>query len=92
MSISSTDKLFRFLNPDSVGGILFGIGMSFDLFFDFKAFFANGYELSPGKRGVDGGADADDELVLDEAVESDSAKEGRGGGVSYKEGPVCIRR
>lgn len=92
MSISRTDKLFRFLNPDSVGGILFGSGMSFDLFFDFKAFFANGYEFNPGKRGVDRGPGAEEEFVVDETVESDSANEGRGGGVSYKEGPACIRR
>lgn len=66
--------------------------MSFDLDLDFRAFFANGYEFNPGKRGVDGAADADDGFVVDEEVESDSANEGRGGGVSYKEGPVCIRR
>jgi len=66
--------------------------MSFDLFFDFKAFFANGYEFKPGRRGVEMGPDTEELLVVDEAVESDSAKEGRGGGVSYKEGPACIRR
>jgi hypothetical protein len=42
--MSKTDKLFRFLNPDNVGGILFGSVMSFDLFLDLDAVFATGYE------------------------------------------------
>jgi hypothetical protein len=91
VSISRIAKLLRFLNPDNVGGILLGGEISFDFIFDFRAFFANGYEFEPDKSGVAGATDEVEGGVV-EALASDSANEGRGGGVSYIEGPACIRR
>ena len=89
--MSKTAKLLRFLNPDKVEGAFIERPLSFDLPFDLRAFFAKGYEFNPGRRGVGGPALEEGRFVV-EVPESDSANEGRGGGVSYNDGPACMRR